>query len=103
MVHYFFTLWELKRNASIKGLKKQLTIITCPKQLCDVYWKFRIFCKDFNEMKSLPNGEITLSFTDVGESCISREFLTSQTCLLPLFAKIKLSGKFCIYSTVKPV
>ena len=87
----------------MKCLKKQLTIITSPKKLCDVYCKFRYFRGDLNEMKSLPNGEITLSFTDVGESCTSREFLTSQTCLLTLFAKIKLSPNICTYSTVKPV
>ena len=35
-------------------------------------------------MKIIPsgNGEITLSFTDVGKSCPSLEFLTSQIFLL---------------------
>ena len=30
------------------------------------------------ENKILQNGEITLSFTDIGKSCLSREFLTPQ-------------------------
>ena len=36
----------------------------------------------------------SLSFTDIGKSCSSRDFLTSQICLLTLFAKIKFSRKF---------
>ena len=42
-------------------------------------------------MKIKPSwiGDITLSFTDIGESCP-----TPQMCLLPLFAKIKFSRKF---------
>ena len=36
----------------------------------------------------------SLPFIDVGKSCSSREFLTSQICLLPLFTKVKFSGKF---------
>ena len=34
-----------------------------------------------------------LSFTDIGISCPNYEFLTSQICVLTLFAKIKLSQK----------
>ena len=45
-------------------------------------------------IKLSRNGEITLSFTDIGKSCLSREFLTSQICLLTLFTKTKFSGKF---------
>ena len=30
----------------------------------------------------------SLSFTDVGESCICRKFFTWQICLLTVFAKI---------------
>ena len=30
------------------------------------------------KLKSMQSGEITLSFTDVGKSCSSRQFLTSQ-------------------------
>ena len=50
--------------------------------------------RSFVKTKSSQNGEITLSFTDIGISCLSREFLTSQICLLTLFAKIKFSRKF---------
>ena len=50
----------------------------------------RIFLK----IKSSRNGEINLSFTDIGKSCPSREFYTSQICLLTPFAKIKFSRKF---------
>ena len=46
------------------------------------------------KMKSLLNREITLLITDIGKSCPSRKFLTSQVCLLTLFAKIKFSRKF---------
>ena len=35
----------------------------------------------FVEIKPSRNGNITLSFTDVGKSCPSREFFTSQICL----------------------
>ena len=36
----------------------------------------------------------SMSFTDIGKSCLSRELLTSQICLLKLFAKIKFYQKF---------
>ena len=42
-----------------------------------------------------------LSFTDIGKSCPSRDFLTSQICILTLFAKIKSRENFRIYSNVK--
>ena len=45
----------------------------------------------FKKIKPSQNGEITLSFTGVGISCPSCEFLTSQICL---FAKRKISRKF---------
>ena len=41
------------------------------------------------KLKSSQNGEITLLLTDVGKSCPSHKFLTSQICLLTLFVKIK--------------
>ena len=50
----------------------------------------RIFVK----IKPSRNGKITLSFIDIGKSCLSREFFTSLMCLLMLFAKIKFSRKF---------
>ena len=48
----------------------------------------------FREIKSSRNGKITLSFTDIGKSYLSLNFLTSQICLLTLLAKIKFLRKF---------
>ena len=48
----------------------------------------------FVKRKPPPNDEITLSFTDIGKSCCSREILKSQICLLSLFAKINSRGNF---------
>ena len=45
----------------------------------------------FTKNKTFTDGEITLSFIDVGNSS---KFLTSQICFLTLLAKIKLSRKF---------
>ena len=45
------------------------------------YCKFGNVCKGFMKIKPLPKGEISLSFTDIGKSCSSRAFLTSQICL----------------------
>ena len=45
----------------------------------------------FHEVKTLAK---SLSFTDIGISCPSREFLMSQICLLMLLAKIRFSRKF---------
>ena len=50
------------------------------------------------ENKILAKWRITLSFTDIGKSCSSCEFLASQICLLTLFAKIKFSRKFPLNS-----
>ena len=36
---------------------------------------------------------ISLSFTDIGNSCPSRKFIMSQICLVKLFVKIKYSQK----------
>ena len=46
------------------------------------------------KIKSSRNGEIILSFTDIGKSCPSRDFLTTQIWLFWLFAKLKFSRKF---------
>ena len=46
----------------------------------------------FCEVKTLAKS--LLSFTDIGISCPSRKFLTSQICILMLFAKIRFSRKF---------
>ena len=50
--------------------------------------------RSFVKIKSSRNGEIILSFTDTGKSCLCRDCLTSQICLLTLFAKIRFSRKF---------
>ena len=50
-------------------------------------------CEGLVKIKTLRNGKITLSLTDVGKSCPSREFLRWQICYLMQFAKIKLSWK----------
>ena len=47
----------------------------------------------FRENKPSRYGKITLTFIDIGKSCISREFSTTLICLLMLFAKIKFSRK----------
>ena len=50
------------------------------------------------KIKSSGNGEITLSITDIGKSCTSREFLARQVFLLTLFSKINSRKNFRIYS-----
>ena len=50
--------------------------------------------RSFAKIKPSRNSENSLSFTDVGKSSQSREFLVLQICLLTLFAKIKFSGTF---------
>ena len=60
--------------------------------------------QSFVKIKHSRNDEITLSFTDVCKSGPGREFLTSQICLLTLFAKIRFSQKFpnfvCLFDLV---
>ena len=46
------------------------------------------------KIKPLRNGKITLSFIDIGKSCLSCDFFTSLICLLMLFTKIKFPRKF---------
>ena len=55
---------------------------------------FAYAMRSFAKRKPPRNDEITLSFTVIGKSCLSRENLTPQICLLTLFAKIKFSRKF---------
>ena len=50
--------------------------------------------RSFVKIKSLRNGEITLSTTHKCKPYPSREMFRSQVCLLTLFAKIKFSRKF---------
>ena len=49
--------------------------------------------RSFVKIESSRNGEITLSLTDIANSCPCCECLTSQICLLMLFAKIEFSRK----------
>ena len=59
-----------------------------------VYFRETSHVRSFVKMKSSRNREITLSITDIGKPCPSREILTSLVCLLMLFAKIIFSRKF---------
>ena len=58
-----------------------------------VYFR-ETYMRSFVTNKPSRIGEITLSFTDIGKSGSSCEFLTPQICLLTIFAKIKFSRKF---------
>ena len=62
--------------------------------LADPILYIRIFSLWFMKIKPLRNGEIT----DVGKSFDSRDFLTSQICLLTLFARKNLAkiSKFTV-------
>ena len=50
--------------------------------------------RTFMKIKASQNGEITVLFTDVSNSCPSREFLMSQICLLTLLAKSNYCENF---------
>ena len=50
--------------------------------------------RSFVQIKPSRNGKITLLFTDIGKSCLSRKFRVSKICLLTLLAKIKFLRKF---------
>ena len=52
--------------------------------------------RSFKKIKPSRNGKTILPFTEVGKSCSSRIFLTSQTCLLTLFRKI---SEFTVFKT----
>ena len=58
--------------------------------------------RSFVKIKPSRNGKITLSFIEIGKSCLNREFFTSLICLLMLFAKIKFSRKFPNLQNVLP-
>ena len=58
------------------------------------------FCKTshiYVEIKLSLNSKITLSFTDIGKSSPNCEFLSSQLCLLTLFAN-KILAKISEFS-----
>ena len=50
--------------------------------------------RSFVKIKSSQNGKITLPFTNIGKSCPSPNFLSSQICLKSFLTKIKLARKF---------
>ena len=52
------------------------------------------------KMKPSQSGEIILLFTDIGKSCPSREFFTSQICLSMLLAEIKFSCKISEFTVL---
>ena len=54
--------------------------------------------RSFVKTRSLHNGEITLSITDIGKSCPSREFKRGKYVFLTPFAKTKFRENFRIYS-----
>ena len=55
----------------------------------------------FVKIKPSRNGDIALLFTDMGISCLSRKFLSSQICLLTLFAKNKILAKISDITVLK--
>ena len=59
--------------------------------------------RSFVKIKPSRNGEITLSFIDIGKSCLIREFFTSLICLLILFAKISESTVMDVQETFSDV
>ena len=59
-----------------------------------LYFRETSHMRSFMKINPSRNDKITLSFIDIGKSCLSREFFTSLMCLLMLFAKIKFSQKF---------
>ena len=56
--------------------------------------------RSFVKIKPSRKGKITLSFTDISKSCLSREFFTSLICLLMIFAKSKILAKFSEFTVV---
>ena len=67
------------KPAHIPNLTSAFALAYCECPIFHVVAKFR---ENKTLVKSLP-------FTDVGKSCSSREFFTSEICLLMLFTKIK--------------
>ena len=55
------------------------------------YFRNISLMRKFGKVKPSQNVEDTLLFTDVGESCPSCEYLTSQICLLMLLSKTEFS------------
>ena len=55
--------------------------------------------RSFMKLEPSRNSINTLSFTEVGKSCNSREFLVWQICHLTQFAKITLAKISRVYGT----
>ena len=55
--------------------------------------------RSFMKIKSLRNGEIILSCTDISKSCPTREFLTKQICLDAF--REKIHAKFSEFMVVR--
>ena len=49
--------------------------------------------RSFVKIKPSRNGGITLSFIDIGKSCLIREFFTSLICLLNTIRENKILAK----------
>ena len=98
---HFERLWQIHSMKPVKFMKNFKKLLNFKKPPCIleiVHSMFSYYCKleNFHEgfiftnlhvqsfVKSKPswNGEITLSFTDMGKSCPSGEFLRLQICLL---------------------
>ena len=71
----------------------QIKILYIRKFSRGFYFRETSHMRSFVKIESSPNGEITLSITDLGKSSTSREFLAPQNCLLTLFAKMKILAK----------
>ena len=56
--------------------------------------------RSFVKIKPSRNGKITLSFIDIGKSCLNREFFTSLIILLMQLSKIKSCENFRNYSII---
>ena len=61
-----------------------------------VYFRETSHLRSYVKIRHSRNGEITQPVTDVGKSGHSREFLTSQTCILTLFVKLNSREIFWI-------
>ena len=59
--------------------------------------------QSFVKIKSLRNGKITLSFTDICKSCLSWDLLMLQICLLTLLTKKIIAKISEIYSILNKV
>ena len=66
----------------------QLGLLLIRKFLRGLYFRETSHMQSFVKIKPSRNGKITISFIDIGKSCLSHEFFTSPICLLVLFSKI---------------